>query len=169
MESEFEIKEMKIEVPEGYEIDEKNSTFECIKFKSIKKKLPKTWIEFCETYPRRKGEYWIGDDSQINSIYNSTGCDRRPVGDSNLLPNVEYAKAMLALCKLIQLRDCYNDGWQPDWSNDNSKYIIYASINQLIEDIGVNVHHILAFKTRKLRDEFLNNFKDLIETAEPLI
>lgn len=35
MESEFKIKEMKIEVPEGYEIDEKNSTFECIKFKSM--------------------------------------------------------------------------------------------------------------------------------------
>lgn len=35
--------------------------------------------------------------------------------------------------------------------------------------VGVNVHHILAFKTRKLRDEFLNNFKDLIETAKPLI
>lgn len=30
-------KEVKIQVPEGYEIDEKNSTFECIKFKPIKK------------------------------------------------------------------------------------------------------------------------------------
>lgn len=28
-----EIKEMKIQIPEGYEIDEKNSTFKCIKFK----------------------------------------------------------------------------------------------------------------------------------------
>lgn len=32
-------KEIKINVPEGYEIDEENSTFECIKFKPIKKEL----------------------------------------------------------------------------------------------------------------------------------
>lgn len=30
-------KEIKITPPEGYEIDRKNSTFECIKFKPIKK------------------------------------------------------------------------------------------------------------------------------------
>lgn len=28
-----ETKEIKISIPEGYEIDTKNSTFECIKFK----------------------------------------------------------------------------------------------------------------------------------------
>ena len=32
----METKELKIQVPEGYEIDEENSTFECIKFKQIK-------------------------------------------------------------------------------------------------------------------------------------
>lgn len=35
----METKEIKIDVPEGYEIDEENSTYECIKFKPIKKKL----------------------------------------------------------------------------------------------------------------------------------
>ena len=35
----METKEIKINVPEGYEIDEENSTFECIKFKPIKKVL----------------------------------------------------------------------------------------------------------------------------------
>lgn len=35
----METKEIKINVPEGYEIDEENSTFECIKFKPIKKEL----------------------------------------------------------------------------------------------------------------------------------
>lgn len=29
----MEIKELKIQVPKGYEIDKENSTFECIKFK----------------------------------------------------------------------------------------------------------------------------------------
>lgn len=35
----METKEIKINVPEGYEIDEENSTFDCIKFKPIKKEL----------------------------------------------------------------------------------------------------------------------------------
>lgn len=35
----METKEIKINVPKGYEIDEENSTFECIKFKPIEKKL----------------------------------------------------------------------------------------------------------------------------------
>lgn len=32
-------KEIKINVPEGYDIDKENSTFECVKFKPIKKEL----------------------------------------------------------------------------------------------------------------------------------
>lgn len=35
----METKEIKINVPDGYEIDKENSTFECIKFKPIKKEL----------------------------------------------------------------------------------------------------------------------------------
>ena len=38
-ENNMETKEIKIKVPEGYEIDKENSTFECIKFKPIKKEL----------------------------------------------------------------------------------------------------------------------------------
>lgn len=37
----IEIKELKINIPEGYEIDRENSTLECIKFKSIQN--VKTW------------------------------------------------------------------------------------------------------------------------------
>lgn len=35
----METKEIKIKVPEGYEIDKENSTFSCIKFKPSKKEL----------------------------------------------------------------------------------------------------------------------------------
>ena len=40
-------KEVKIQAPEGYEIDKENSTFECIKFKSIIKKNI-TYRDICE-------------------------------------------------------------------------------------------------------------------------
>ena len=35
----MKIKELKIQVPKGYEIDKENSTFKCIKFKPIKKDI----------------------------------------------------------------------------------------------------------------------------------
>lgn len=35
-------KEFKIQMPEGYEIDKENSTFEKIVFKKIEKELPKS-------------------------------------------------------------------------------------------------------------------------------
>ena len=41
----METKELKIQIPEGYEIDKENSTFECIKFKSIKKDI--TYENIC--------------------------------------------------------------------------------------------------------------------------
>ena len=42
----METKEIKIQVPEGYEIDKENSTFECIKFKSIRNDI--TYAEICD-------------------------------------------------------------------------------------------------------------------------
>ena len=32
----MDIKEVKIQIPKGYEIDKENSTFDCIKFKPVK-------------------------------------------------------------------------------------------------------------------------------------
>lgn len=39
-------KEVKIQIPEGYEINKENSTFGCIKFKPIKKNI--TYKEICD-------------------------------------------------------------------------------------------------------------------------
>jgi len=163
-------KEIKIVVPSGMEIDKENSTFECIKFKPIKKELPKTWEEFCENNPRRKGESWIGVSSLVGSLDTNAGNERDCVEDKNLLPNKEYAEAMLALCQLIQLRDCYNDGWIPDWTdNYNPKYSIEVSNNEIIKCSYYGTSRILAFKTQELCDQFLENFRDLIEIAKPLL
>ena len=39
----METKEVKIQIPEGYEIDKENSTFECIKFKPMNKNITELW------------------------------------------------------------------------------------------------------------------------------
>jgi len=131
----------------------------------VPSKLPKTWEEFCENNPVTKNEYYISE----NSCFHKPFPDIRACVDKNLLPNKEIAEAMLALCQLIQLRDCYNKGWKPDYTNNHNKYVINVDKNEISRTIVVTIQNVLTFKTRELRDTFLNNFKDLIEIAKPLL
>lgn len=151
---------------------------ECILFPSkdnhdwstfkVPNKLPKTWEEFCKNNPIKDGEYYI----TANGYISKSIIDNREDGDQNLLPNKETAEAMLALCQLIQLRDCYNDGWKPDWkdkTSGNYKYCIEVDSDNIVFENWYAVQRILVFKTRELRSEFFNNFKDLINIAKPLL
>lgn len=158
------MKEVRINIPEGYTIDEKNSTFECIKFK--RKELPKTWEEFCDNYPVKDGEFFVNADCRI---YEYTEGQRNPIGDANVLPNREYAEAILALCQLIQLRDCYNEGWQPDWESRDTKYIICIEQNDIQLAERARISRILAFRTPFIREKFYINFKNIIEKAKILL
>lgn len=162
--------EIKINVPEGMEIDKENSTFECIKFKPKKKELPKTWEEFCENNPIKPNEYFVSNGSSIvRGLCFRNSEERIEDMDANLLPSKEYAEAMLALCKLIQLRDCYNNGWKPDWKEESYKYVIKFYNGLVYFDTPLRFSSILAFKTKDLMDVFYNNFKDLIEQAKLLL
>lgn len=163
-------KELKIIPPEGYEVDMEHSTFECIKFKRIKPQLPKTWEEFCEQNAIKPGECSVGSGVYSNITKNTWECHRNQYTKTNVLPSLEYAKAILALCQLIQLRDCYNDGWEPDWKNGNEyKYTIYSKYGEIATGLNDVVSYVLSFKTRELRDTFFENFKDLLEIVKPLL
>ena len=165
----METKEIKINCPEGFEVDKENSTFECIKFKPINKELPKSWEEFCEMYPRKANEACFSYYGEIGNIDITAGFKRNKLWDKSLLPSKELAEAMLALCQLIQLRDCYNGGWKPDWTIIDGKYTIIILKNTPTLDCTWSYNRILAFKTKKLRNKFFENFKDLIEIAKPLL
>lgn len=72
--------------------------------------------------------------------------------------------------QLITLRDIYNNSWKPNWNNcDEIKYCIVGGNNTITTYTFAYEHKILAFKTEKLRDEFLKNFRSLIEKAKYLI
>lgn len=164
------MKEVRINIPEGYTIDEKNSTFECIKFKKIeenkRKELPKTWEEFCDSYPIKEGEFFVDTTCKIFETFER---QRDPIVDANVLPNKKYAEAILALCQLIQLRDCYNNGWQPDWESYKTKYSICIAQNMVAFDQTEKVSRLLTFKTPIIREMFYINFKDIIEKAKILL
>lgn len=165
----MEEKEIKINIPEGYEIDKEKSTLEYIVLKKIEIKLPSTWEEFCKINKSVENEHFIHGDSRILKRKICEYDYRNPNTDKNLLPSKELAEAMLALCQLIQLRDCYNQGWKPDWTNRNNNYCIFTHQGRIYKDTILNINMILAFKTPDLRDKFYNNFRDLIEIAKPLL
>ena len=74
-----------------------------------------------------------------------------------------------ALKKLIVLRDYYNKGWQPDWKSDNKKYIIerYEDELRVIGIFGTGA--ILHFRKLNIAERFLEEQKELLEIAKPLL
>lgn len=81
-------------------------------------------------------------------------CKINPIKDYN--SESEY----LALMKLHQLRDSYREG---------SKFPYAISRNGSHLYISNNEDKFLSFQTKEIADEFLNNFRDLIEQAGDLI
>ena len=156
----METKEFKIQVPEGYEIDRENSTFEKIVFKKTKNELPKSWEDLYEV----RG--WFVD---FNSKVVTSGRMRTADSVKNRFPTEEEAKACVALAQLCQLRDRYNDGWKPDWKVSTMKHCIYFSKDKIKGGCQFDHSRVLVFKHASIRDEFLENFRDLIEIAKPLL
>lgn len=157
----METKEMKIEIPEGYEIDKEKSTFEKIVFKKVDD-LPKSWeeLEFIDGF-------FVSSLSDIAKIGNNTTNDKN---NKNVFPTKEEAEACLALAQLCQLRDRYNDGWKPDWEDyEQFKWCIVFFKDNIRVAEYLFIKKMLAFKTEELRDKFLENFRGLIETAKPLL
>lgn len=155
------MKEIKIEVPEGYEIDKENSTFEKIVLKK-KSGLPMSWYELSHI----KG-YYVSSKSTIE--YNDYIV--LPV-TRNVWPTKELAEAALALSQLLQLRDRWNGDWKADYSMSGQyKFVIGTYFNTVCEnDLGFSQKcHPLVFKSPDLRHLFFKTFKDLIETAKPLL
>ena len=158
----METKEFKIQVPEGYEIDRENSTFENIIFRKAERKLPKKWEDL-----ENVNGYYADSWGDVRCYYGVNTPDHT---NKNIFPTKEEAEACLALAQLCQLRDRYNEGWKPHWEDYNeTKYCIEFCQGRIETIDRVNCHKILTFKTEDLRDKFLENFKDLIETAKPLL
>jgi hypothetical protein len=98
----METKELKIEAPKGYEIDKERSTFECIRFKPIKKDI--TYKDVCSTLFKNNTGYFIDQYGEIN-FYN-IGTNRF---DVNNAPSGRQLKRLLALNQLLNIAEYYNN------------------------------------------------------------
>ena len=160
-------KELKIEVPDGYEIDKENSTFERIVFKK-KHTYPKSWEEFCENNKITSEEYCIGWDSQVmTSCIKNKDYDK----DRNLCKTKEEAEAFLALMQLKRLWHEYVDNYS---GKVDDYYFIdcFTSINgcefSALHSCSVLSKFLFKFPSKELAQEFLHNFKDLFMKISPL-
>ena len=132
----------------------------------IEVKLPNTWEEFCEKNPVKLCERYITNGISLDSESPEV---RRPVKDRNINPSEQSAEAHLALMQLEQLRDCYRQGWFPNWDDESHKYAIHGLRNGYVYHTVTTERHFLTFQSVDICYKFYENFKDLIKIAKDLI
>ena len=147
-------------IPQGWEIDEVRGNK--IILMESKKELPKTWEECCELLG--EGEY-INNESIICNYTPHCGASK---ANENILPT-GLGKPMLALCQLIVCREVYRQGWKPNWSDSKTKWVIEYVNDNIASMTYMQTSKVLSFQSAEIRDQFLENFRDLIEEAKELI
>ena len=120
----MDTKEVKIQVPDGYEIDKENSTFEHIKFKPIKKYI--TYKDVCNKLFKNFQGYLISGYGQIE--YFSYESDKF---EPNTATNRKQLDRLLALNQLLNITEYYNRQhvkfdkcYTILYNKNNKKYII---------------------------------------------
>lgn len=149
----METKEIKIECPKGYEIDKKNSTFECIKFKPIG--TERTWENLKEITG-----YYISSFSTVTynkfSAYNAS---------KNTFLTKKLAKSSLALAQISQLIERYYGGMikNEDWANNSYKYAIQRDKNSIYKVSTTSGYYHISFYKQEDRDLFLEEQQELLK------
>ena len=162
----METKELKITIPEGQEIDWRESAKqEKIVFKK-KDTKPRSWEEYCcQQQTNCKEGYCINNvTSEIQEInWGLCTCSWKTV-----LPSKELAEAFLAMMQLMSLRQAWIGDWTPDWK-DSTNWCIIFRMGVLEVDFFNYTAHPLSFPTEEMAYDFMYTFKDLLEIAKPLI
>ena len=156
-----------IRIPEGYQIDkERSSDSEIVlKPKSPADDRAKSWEEYVKKMEGKASVYADYYDRLILSVFKSEQPWPLEFADSKTL------KAYLAFGKLIKLRNDWVKEWEPDYENDCEPKFAIITVENKISKEGVNytVNSSMSFPTEKMRDEFFDTFKDLLEQAKSLL
>lgn len=157
----METKELKTQVPEGYEIDKENSTFECIKFKSIQKNI--TYKDVCKKL--------FGDIEKIYYYTDSCGdiqfCQTTNIEDENNATTVKQLKRILALNQLLNIAEYYNN---LHTTNIKSTAIEYDRVHQKYYTSGISIKYLRGisaiFNKAEDAQAVINNpnFREILDT-----
>ena len=120
--------------------------------------LPKTWDEYCVKH----GDMGVIIKASLGTAYVAL--------NKHVFSDYKQTQAYIAKMKLHLLRDEYRQGWLPDWEDENQdKYVIVSSKGERCVAYCQSISRFLAFQDKKRANEFLTNFRELIEEAGDLI
>lgn len=144
----METKELKIQIPDGYQIDEVNSTLELIKFKPIEKAT----YENISKELFKEGGFFFTSRGTFFSL-NMNGDES---SEFNNCTSEEQAKKVLAINKLLNVAKYLNKGWKPNWENrTEDKWYIEESEGQPIYTDNTVLYNcrICYFKSEELAEQ----------------
>ena len=157
----METKELKVQVPEGYEIDKENSTFEHIRFKPIKKDI--TYKDVCNAL-------FVNDTyftSDRGCIHKGARWDTEIIPDKNIATTEKQLKKLLALNQLLNIAEYYNK-LHGNGVNSVIKYDKIKQIYVVTEAFTMYTKGIRAIfnKTDDAQSVIDNpNFREILDTV----
>lgn len=159
----MEAKELKIQVPEGYEIDRENSTLECIKFKPINIKKGITY--------KNVSNKLFNDNEKIYYYTDSCGdiqfCQTTNVENANNATTVKQLKRILALNQLLNIAEYYN---RLHTTNIRNTTIEYDGVNQKYYAGQISIKYLRGISAIFNRKEDAQavidnpNFREILDT-----
>lgn len=140
----METKEFKVQIPEGYEIDRENSTFECIKFKSIKKDI--TYDDICNTlFAEKQWCFYTTTDGGIRA----NTIDSSVASEKNNATNKKQLEKVLAMNQLLNIATYYNSRAEELDGLYTIGYNIITHMYEVISDPFEINFGLLAYFIRK--------------------
>ena len=124
-----------------------------VDMKGFEQKATTPTVEDANRWVRDRGQFFDVDIDYDKERYTSK----------------ELYMAFEALKCLIVLRDYYNDGWQPDWGEKCVKYCILVYEGEIDVASYFSTSKVLTFETPEIRDKFLEEQRELLEIAKPLL
>ena len=126
-------------------------------YELIGDRLPKTWEEYCVKH----GGVGNKIDESLGSAYT--------IINRYVFLDYKQTQAYIAKMMLHLLRDEYRQGWKPNYNIRQDKYTIVYSNNWGLTVVIYQTPRFLSFQSREIAEEFLTNFRELIEQAGDLI
>lgn len=154
----METKELKIQVPEGYEIDKENSTFGCIKFKQ--KDI--TYEDVCNVLFSSGTGYYTDQYGEIE--FYTIGSNKF---DANNAPKGQQLKRLLALNKLFNIAEYYNQiHAKEDYKQYYIVYHITIGYKIYCYDEGAIPGMVVTFNKREDAQTVIDNpnFRTILDT-----
>lgn len=147
----METKEIKIQVPEGYEIDRELSSFERIVFKK-KEATINSWEDI-----KKISGYNIAIDTTIEHWSKVDTIEE----NKNVFLNEKYARSAIALAQISQLLPYYDSN--VEWNRNTIKYCIVRTGDEIEIDTWQSSYHLLAFKHIEEAERFLKYNEQLVK------